>query len=147
MVVDVSHLSAASFWDVLAVSLTPPIASHSNCAALAAHPRNLSDAQIRALVRAGGMQSVTYVREFLGGTADRSQVVRHILHHLDVAGTDRHLGLGSDFDGVREPVPGLEDATRLPDLAEALWAAGLEEETITRILGQNYIDFFHRIWA
>lgn len=147
MVVDVSHLAEAGFWDVLALSTRPPLASHSNCRALAGHPRNLSDAQIRALARAGGVQSVTFVREFLGGTRDRAAVVRHILHHLDVVGDDRHLGLGSDFDGVTETVPGLEDATRVPDLFDDLARAGLSEATLRRVAGENVVELLRSHWA
>jgi membrane dipeptidase len=147
MVVDVSHLAEAGFWDVLALSTRPPLASHSNCRALAGHPRNLSDAQIRALARAGGVQSITFVREFLGGTEDRKAVVQHILHHLDVVGDDRHIGLGSDFDGVTEPVRGLEDATRVPDLFADLIRAGLSEGTLRRLAGENVVDLLRSHWA
>ncbi|MCL8208059.1 MAG: dipeptidase [Actinomycetia bacterium] len=146
MVVDVSHLAEAGFWDVLALSTRPPLASHSNCRALAPHPRNLSDAQIRALARAGGVQSVTFVKDFLGGTRDRAAVVGHILHHLDVVGDDRHVALGSDFDGVTEAVPGLEDPGRVPDLFEDLARAGLGEATLRRLAGENVVALLRAHW-
>jgi membrane dipeptidase len=147
MIVDVSHIAEAGFWDVLEVSTSPPIASHSNCKALNPHRRNLSDAQIRALAERGGIQGITFVRQFLGGSEDMAEVVRHLLHHLEVVGDDRHVGLGSDFDGVEEPVPGLEDVTKLPALADALSAAGLPDETVARILGGNYIRFLQQFWS
>lgn len=146
IVPDVSHLAHAAFWDVLETSACPPIASHSNCRALADHRRNLTDGQIRRLAQAGGVQGITFVREFLGGAADLDRVVDHMLHALALVGDDRHLGLGSDFDGVEDPVPGLEDVTALPRLAERMSARGLPDPTIRRIMGQNYVEFFQAAW-
>jgi len=65
MLVDVSHVSDATFWDVIAVATRPVIASHSACRALAAHPRNLSDAQLRALARTGGVAGINFYPVFL----------------------------------------------------------------------------------
>jgi membrane dipeptidase len=147
MVVDVSHLAAQAYWDVLGVSDEPPIASHSNCRALAPHPRNLSDAQMRALARAGGVQGITFVPAFLGGAADRGRVVDHILHHLAVVGDDRHLGIGSDFDGVPTPVVGLEDATQWPQLLDDLAGRGLADDTVHRIAGGNFLALLRDRWS
>lgn len=146
MVVDVSHLAAQGFWDVLAVSAAPPMASHSNCRALKAHPRNLSDGQIRALARAGGVQGITFVPDFLGGRRDRERVADHVLHHLAVVGDDRHVGIGSDFDGVPEPVAGLEEVTRWPRLLDTLSHRGLSDDTISRIAGGNSLALFRDCW-
>jgi membrane dipeptidase len=146
IVVDISHLSEAGFWDVLEVSDKPIIASHSNCRTLAPHRRNLTDHQIRALAAHGGVQGITFVRDFLGGVEDIGRVADHIVHALDLVGSDRHTALGSDFDGVETPVAGLEDVTRLPDLAELLSRRGLVDETIGRIFGYNYLEFFGQAW-
>lgn len=147
MILDVSHLAETAFWDALEISQQPVIASHSNCRSLASHRRNLSNAQILALSRQQGIQSITFVRDFLGPRQDLAGVVAHVLHHLDIVGDDQHLGIGSDFDGVEDPVPGLEDVTRLPAFAEALAAAGLGDATIARILGHNYLEFLGRVWS
>lgn len=147
MVVDVSHLAAQGFWDVLGASEEPPIASHSNCRALAPHARNLTDAQIRALARAGGVQGITFVPDFLGGGHDRGRVVDHALHHLEVVGDDRHLGIGSDFDGVPTPVVGLEDATLWPRLLDDLADRGLADETVQRIAGGNFLTLLRERWS
>ncbi|MCY0879852.1 MAG: dipeptidase [Firmicutes bacterium] len=146
IVVDVSHLTEAAFWDVLEISTRPVIASHSNARALAAHRRNLSDAQIRALAEQGGIMGITFVRDFLGGQGDVERVIDHMKYVVDLVGDDRHVGLGSDFDGVDEPVRGLEDVTRLPDLAARMSARGFSDMTIRRILGQNYLEFFQQVW-
>lgn len=144
---DVSHLSQAGFWDLLDVTSRPPIASHSNCGALTPHVRNLSDRQIRALADHGGIQGVTFVRDFLGGDGTLERVVDHVIHHLTVAGDDCHLGLGSDFDGVRQPVGGLEDVSGLVRLADAMSARGLSDGTIGRVLGENYLNFLRSYWS
>ncbi|PSR23816.1 MAG: peptidase M19 [Sulfobacillus acidophilus] len=146
MVVDVSHLAEAGFWDVLECSSHPPIASHSNCRALKAHRRNLSDGQIRALAEHGGIQGITFVRDFLGGAEDINRVVDHIMHALDVVGDDRHTALGSDFDGVEQAVTGLEDVTQLPRLAETMSDRGLSDTSIGRVFGTNYLEFFDNAW-
>jgi membrane dipeptidase len=65
MLVDVSHVSDATFRDVLAISTRPVIASHSSCRALAHHPRNLSDEQLRAIARNGGVVGINFYPVFL----------------------------------------------------------------------------------
>src|SRR5207245_3856961 len=65
MLVDVSHVSDATFRDVLATSTRPVIASHSSCRALAHHPRNLSDEQLRAIAQNGGVVGINFYPVFL----------------------------------------------------------------------------------
>jgi membrane dipeptidase len=65
MLVDVSHVSDSTFWDVLATSTRPVIASHSSCRALASHPRNLTDDQLRAIARNGGVVGINFFPVFL----------------------------------------------------------------------------------
>lgn len=146
IIVDVSHLSEAGFWDVTEIHTRPFIASHSNCKTLTPHRRNLSDEQIRALAKAGGVQGITFVREFLGGTEDINRVVDHMAHALDVVGDSLHLGLGSDFDGVENPVGGLEDVTCLPQLADHMSQRGFDDGTVANILGANYVRFLRTYW-
>ncbi len=146
IIVDVSHLAHAAFWDVVEISEKPVIASHSNCRELADHRRNLTDGQILALTRQAGIQGITFVPEFLGGHQDVERVVDHMQYHLDLVGDDRHLGLGSDFDGVQTPVAGLEDVTALNVLADRMSARGMSDETVQRIFGQNYLEFLFRTW-
>jgi membrane dipeptidase len=65
MMVDVSHVSDKTFYDVLAVSQAPVIASHSSCRALCNAPRNMSDAMIKALAAKGGVIQINYHMGFL----------------------------------------------------------------------------------
>ena len=65
MLVDVSHVSDATLWDVIATTTRPVIASHSSCRALASHPRNLSDDELRAIARTGGVVGINFYPVFL----------------------------------------------------------------------------------
>ncbi|HEX3375678.1 MAG TPA: dipeptidase [Candidatus Acidoferrales bacterium] len=76
MLVDVSHVSDATFYDVLRTSNAPVIASHSCCRAICDHPRNLDDAMIKALTGKGGVIHITFHDAFLSqeyATANRAQ--------------------------------------------------------------------------
>src|SRR3970282_1916172 len=66
MIVDVSHLSAAAFWDVLAATRGPVVATHSDAAAVQPHRRNLTDDQLRALAARGGVVGINFYPDFLG---------------------------------------------------------------------------------
>lgn len=139
MVVDVSHISDAGFWDVLAISTQPVIASHSNCRALCDHPRNLTDDQIRALGKNGGVVGVTFPPNFVDPSRPNlERLLDHIDHIAGLAGPD-HVGLGSDFDGFDAHLEGVEDASKLPSLTEGLLRRGYREEDILNILGGNFL--------
>lgn len=99
---DVSHLCEASFWDVIDIA-TYPVASHSNAKAICDHPRNLTDDQIKALINKDGMIGVTFVPQFLAKDhyASTKDVLRHIDHICSLGG-EKHIGFGSDFDGIEQ---------------------------------------------
>jgi len=65
------------------------------------------------------------------------KIVEHIDHAVQVAGAD-HVGLGSDFDGATMPI-GLEDATKLPRITDALLKKGYSEADVEKILGGNIL--------
>jgi len=145
MVVDVSHLSAAAFWEVVAATRGPVIATHSNAAAVQPHRRNLTDEQLRAIASRGGVVGINFYPEFLGGpTLER--VVVHIDHMVGVVGAD-HVALGSDFDGIEKVPQGLEDVSRLPNLTQALMARGYTPQQVRKILGENAMRVFRQVWG
>ncbi|MFS8525266.1 MAG: dipeptidase [Limnochordales bacterium] len=146
MIVDVSHLSEAGFWDVLEISDAPVIASHSNAKAVCDHRRNLTDRQIKALADAGGVMGINFCPPFLadGGRASVEDIVRHVDHIVDLVGPG-HVGLGSDFDGISSTPEGAEDVARLPAVTEALAARGYGDEEIRAILGGNFLRVFRQI--
>jgi membrane dipeptidase len=145
MIVDVSHLSEKSFWDVLAATHGPIVATHSNAAGLTPHRRNLTDHQLHALAERGGVVGVNFVPTFLGG-ASLALVLEHVTYLVSMMGADG-VALGSDFDGFTGRVSGLEDVSHLPALTAALLDRGYEPETIRRILGGNALRVFGEVWG
>jgi membrane dipeptidase len=152
MLVDVSHLSRAGFWDVAErMGGRPFIASHSNARALCDHRRNLDDEQIRALARSGGVVGVNFWSGFLNGwskmgdpAATLDDVVRHVEGLVERAGID-HVGIGADYDGIGIAPVGLEDPSRFPVLAEALERRGFGAADLERIFFANFLRVFREV--
>jgi membrane dipeptidase len=186
MMVDISHVADKTFYDAIAVSRAPVIASHSSCRAISNHPRNMTDDMLRALAKNGGVVMINYHVSFLsdefrvasekksgdivvqnqaaekkcGGDEacstlesariDREamkngtmpmvtweKIIEHIDHAVKVAGVD-HVGLGSDFDGATMPF-GMDDASKMPRITEALLKKGYSEQDIQKVLGGNIL--------
>ena len=142
MLVDVSHIAERGFWDTLEHSSRPVMASHSCCAALCPHPRNLSDDQLRALAQNGGVVGITFVPNFVDPdwkhedwpkVPSLQHLLDHVQHAVEVAGID-HVGIGSDFDGGGTVLP---DFAAFPALTEGLLQRGYGEEDVRKILGEN----------
>ena len=140
MLIDVSHLNEAGFWHVLEISDNPIAATHSCAKALCAHPRNLTDQQLRALARQKGVVGVNFYPRFLNdsGLTTRQDVVRHISHIAEVAGVET-VGLGSDFDGIDETPKGLEHVGDYYYLLEDLTKVGFSNQEVEQITGQNFM--------
>jgi membrane dipeptidase len=155
MLVDVSHVSDETFWDVLETTRAPVIASHSSARAIADHPRNLSDEMLRAVAANGGVVMVNFGDLFLdphktsrlelaarwiaGLGRPRTPLALladHVEHVARVAGAD-HVGLGSDFDGVPWLPEGMEDVSCFPNLTLELLRRGWSEADLRRLLGEN----------
>lgn len=132
MIIDLAHASPALFADVIARTRHPVIVSHTGVAATCPSPRNLDDAQLRAVAATGGVVGIGYWQSATCGD-DLAAVVRAVQHAIAVAGID-HVALGSDFDGATT-MP--FDATGLPALVDALRAAGLDDPALAKIMGGN----------
>ena len=148
MAVDVSHIAPAGFWDVLETSVKPPLATHSNAKALCAHPRNLDDEQIKALVKAGGLIGITFAGQFLEEdyhNACIASVYKHIAYILDLSGDDRHVGFGSDFDGISHPPSDINGYQDFAPLLDYLSARGLSDATLARITHQNVLAYLAKV--
>lgn len=142
---DVSHLSEAGFWDVAEHSTRPFVASHSNARAVCDHCRNLSDAQFDAIVRAHGLVGINLYGKFLtaDGKSTVDDLVRHI-EHFCARGGEKHLALGSDFDGCDILPDGIATARDLTLLAETLLRLGYKQTTVDDLFYGNASDFIHR---
>ncbi len=142
MMVDISHVADKTFYDALAVSSAPLIASHSGCRALADVPRNMTDEMIVALAKKGGVVQVNFYCNFLTNAkpprATLEDVVAHIDHIRKIAGIDA-IGIGSDFDGIDCAPVGLEDVSKFPNLTRALLEKGYSAADIRKIYGGNLL--------
>lgn len=157
MLVDVSHVSDPTFFDAVAASRLPVIASHSGVRALSDHYRNLTDDMLRALAKNGGVACIVFYPGFLDGPwaaafrrarrigkasevapLPMSRLVDHIDHAVQVAGVD-HVCLGSDFDGISALPEGLQDVSKLPALTAELARRGYSPEDQRKVLGGNVL--------
>ncbi len=136
VLVDVSHIGEAGFYDVLSISAKPVIASHGCCKALCDHPRNLSDDQLKALAQNGGSIGITFVPQFVdAGLPTFERLLDHIDHAVQTAGPD-HVGIGSDFDGGGTLLEGAADFGRI---TEALLSRGYDEAAVRGVMGENHL--------
>ena len=135
---DASHLNEAGFWDLMEHAALSPIASHSDCRWLCDVPRNLTKAQIRALIERQGFIGVNFYSDFLraDGRATLDDVIRHIDAICELGG-ERVVGFGSDFDGIEAWPDGLGDPSGFPALLDALRRRGYPEQTLMDIAGLN----------
>lgn len=142
LMVDLSHAAENSFWDALELSRTPIICSHSSCRALTDHPRNLTDEQMRALAKSGGVMQVTLYEGFIriNGQATIHEAIQHIEHALSIMGAE-HVGIGTDFDGDGG-VPGVAHAGELMNLTRELLRRGHTEQELRLLWGGNLM----RVW-
>ncbi len=138
VMVDLSHASERSFYDALDISATPIVCSHSSSRALCDHPRNLTDDQLRALAKRGGVAQATFYDGFLckQGGASIVDAVAHIRHMVDVAGIE-HVGIGSDFDGDGG-VPGLASAAEMINLTRQL-RRHFSDDDLHLLWGGNFL--------
>ncbi|WP_273477170.1 dipeptidase [Faecalicoccus acidiformans] len=149
MIVDVSHLSDAGFWDVVKHTTKPFVASHSNARALCPVARNLDDEMIRALDEKGGVMGLNFCGDFLeshasaNGPSRVDAMVSHILHIRDVASIDC-IGIGTDFDGIHSELE-IPNAAHMVKLEEALRKAGLTQEEIEKIFYKNVLRVYREI--
>ena len=142
IIIDVSHLSEAGFYDVAKHSKKPFAASHSCCRALADHPRNLTDDQLRVIADHGGVVGINFYDQFLGGATGFTaldDIIRHMLHIRRVAGVDC-IAFGSDFDGIESELE-FKDYSGLPRIVAAMEKQFSADE-IEKICNRNFLRVF-----
>lgn len=145
MLVDVSHLSDAGFYDVAGASKRPFVASHSSARSLSPHARNASDDMIRVLAEHGGLIGVNFHPPFIEGNMEHpygtiAGIVKHMRHIYRTGGISC-LSLGSDFDGIDRHLE-LDDVSMMPKLFDALKKDGFTESQIDAILYKNMLQFY-----
>jgi len=160
MLIDVSHLNDPGFWDVIKLARGPIIASHSNCRALAGHPRNLTDEQIKAVAETGGVIGINSINRFVD-PPDLPHLLDHVDRLVTIAGRE-HVGLGLDFcayllehtsaverSGMRKgaflSVEGLAGDQDVPKIPALLAERGYPPDTIDLIMGENFLRVFREV--
>ncbi|EDO35986.1 predicted protein, partial [Nematostella vectensis] len=145
MMVDISHVSNVTMHDVLDVTKSPVIFSHSSAYALCKHPRNVPDDVLRRMPANGGLVMVNFANDYViynatrrGITVRLTDVADHIDYIKNVSGID-HVGIGADYDGVPYVPQGLEDVSKYPDLLAELMRRGYTEDDIKKVAGENLI--------
>lgn len=146
MIADISHADEKTFWDCIAISRGPVIASHSNAMKIHSHTRNLRDEQLRAISESGGVIGVNFYTSFIGppGKSGMTELIRHIEHILAMAGEDA-VGIGADFDGMEslpEPIKGVQS---MELLFNALARMNYPDALINKIAGGNFLRVFRNV--
>ena len=139
IMVDLSHAGEKSFYDALDISRVPIVCSHSSSRVLCDVPRNLTDDQMRALVRKDGVAHITLYHGFLRkeGEATIMDAMKHLDHAIEVMGID-HVGLGTDFDGDGG-IRGLADSSELIQFTRRLMERRYSKKDIEKIWGGNWL--------
>jgi membrane dipeptidase len=148
VMVDLSHLTEAGFWDVARIATRPLIATHSNAHAVCPSARNLTDRQLAAIAESGGVVGLNFHVGFLRPDCREdpdtplSQMLRHLDHLLGILG-EQGVALGSDYDGCKVPAE-IADAAGLPRLVAAMRQAGYGEALVARICRENWLEALDR---
>lgn len=153
MAVDLAHVSVKTMHDTLDTTKAPVIFSHSSAYALCNHPRNVPDDILRRLAENGGVVMITFFPEYTRCDSDSdnsdepepksdgatlSDVADHIQYVGEMIGY-KHVGLGSDFDGMGSAVRGLEDVSKYPDLIRELLRRGVGVRDVAGVIGGNVL--------
>ena len=150
ILIDLSHLNEAGFWDVQRAELGPLVASHSGVHALCAASRNLTDRQLDAIGESGGLVGIVYACPFLRPDfADDPDtpvelIARHAAYVAERIGVE-HVALGSDYDGATLPAE-LGGVAGTPKVLDALRAAGFSESDLEAVAWDNWRRVLDAWW-
>ena len=145
MMIDLSHSGERSFYDTLDISRMPVVCSHSSCRSLCDHPRNLTDEQIKAITRKGGVIQICLYSGFLRSDREANilDAIEHLNHIVNIAGVE-HVGIGTDFDGDGGII-GCNDSSELINFTRRLMKERYNEEDIRRIWGGNFLRVMEEV--
>ena len=150
IMLDLSHLNEAGFWDIAKKSDAPLVATHSNAYEICNHARNLTDKQLAAIADSDGMVGLNYACAFLRPDGqmqpdvDIEIMLRHLDYLIDKLGENR-VGLGSDFDGAMVP-DGIKDVTGLNNLRHAMRAHGYDGALMKKLCHENWLRVLDKTW-
>ncbi|MDO4815367.1 MAG: membrane dipeptidase [Bacillota bacterium] len=144
ILLDMSHASERSFWDVIELSEKPIIAGHSNSKALCDVPRNITDEQFIALTNCGGGAGINLYTGFLGLNRDFDAVIAHIEHFLSIGGM-KSVFLGCDFDGTDSLPQGISGVQDMEKLYDMLLRRNYPEDLVRDIFWNNLYNIIGRV--
>jgi membrane dipeptidase len=163
MVLDVSHMGYLATMDAFDTSIAPVIFSHSNPNGLRNHARNISDEQIKACAKTGGVIGINGIGDFLGGTSSEI-IVENIEYVANLVGPE-HVGIGLDYvvdkqelvdyiEGRPDVFPpdkfneylAFVEPEQFPEFTELLYNKGYDKQIIKGILGENFLRVAEKVW-
>ncbi len=151
VMIDLSHLNEAGFWDVARHSDAPLVATHSNAHAICPNARNLTDKQLTAMAESDGMVGLNFAAAFLREDGQMrpdvsfDTMLRHLDHLIEMLGEDR-VGFGSDFDGAMVP-ESIGDIAGLPALRAAMKAHGYDAPLMKKLCHENWLRVLGKVWS
>ncbi len=150
IILDVSHINPAGFWDMIEESTAPIVATHSSVKAISPHVRNLDDDQIKALAKKGGTIGINFANIFLRPDMQPKNdttlelVVSHFEYIVNLVGDD-HVSFGSDFDGTDIP-EFIKDAEGLHHILRELQRRGYGDARLEKICNGNFLRVAEVVW-
>jgi membrane dipeptidase len=162
IILDVTHLCDQTFWDALDVYEGPLWASHQNCRTLAPWNRQFADDQIKAVVERDGLLGMAFDaimmvpgwRYLKSKPEDFQLKIERICDHVDhicqLAGSARHVCIGTDLDGgygTEQTPMDLNSIADLQTLPGLFLARGYSEDDIEGFMHRNAVDFLRRAWS
>jgi len=163
MVVDMSHMGYRATMEAFEVSSSPVIFSHSNPKGVRDHVRNITDEQIKACAKKGGVIAINGIGDFLGGKTSEV-ILQHIEYVIDLVGPE-HVGIGLDYvvdkqelidyiQGHPDVFPperfndylSFVEPEQIPEITELLHKRGHSEQVISGVLGGNLLRIAKQVW-
>ncbi|MDD8049010.1 MAG: dipeptidase [Thomasclavelia sp.] len=149
IIIDVSHLGDAGFYDVYNNTTKPFVASHSNARSVCNVARNLTDDMIIKLANRGGVMGINFCGDFLVETKEGDakscikDMIKHINYITNLVGVD-YVGLGSDYDGIDSELE-MPDCSQIGKLKKALQDEGYSNSDIDKILYKNVLRVYKAV--
>lgn len=142
IIVDVSHLSDNSFFDVAAQAHRPFIASHSNSRSVCPNKRNLTDEQFDIIKNNNGLVGLNFHGKFLrsDGSASIGDIITHCEHFLSLGG-ENTVAIGSDFDGADMPHD-ISGISAIPQIYEQFLKLNYSETLLDKLFYLNAANFY-----